>query len=73
MFGKMLFLCFTNLSQGNFFDCLRFFILTKNLNTVHTPSPTEMKQNLLHLFFGTIALLYPPFFVDDSGAEFHAD
>ena len=71
MFGKMLFLCFTNLTQGNFFYCVRFFILTKNLNTVHTP--TEMKQNLLHLFFGTIALSYPPFFIDDPGAEFHAD
>ena len=23
--------------------------------------------------FGTIALLYPLFFIDDSGAEFHAD
>ena len=23
--------------------------------------------------FGAIALSYPPFFIDDSGAEFHAD
>ena len=25
------------------------------------------------LTFGTIALSYPSFFIDDSGAEFHAD
>ena len=49
MFCEMLFF-FTNLSQGNFLYCPRFFILTtKILNTVH--APTEMKQNLLHQIF----------------------
>ena len=40
---------FTNLSQGNFLYCQRFFIPTKILNTVRTP--TWMKQNLFHWFF----------------------
>ena len=44
-FAKCVFF-FTNLSQGNFLYCRRFFIPTKNLNTEHTP--TEMKANLLH-------------------------
>ena len=43
------FFFFKNLSQGNFLHCPRFFILTKILNTAHTP--TEMKQNLLHRIF----------------------
>ena len=47
MFCEIYFLFITNLSQGNFLKCPRFFILTKNLNTAHTPT-TEMKQNLLH-------------------------
>ena len=36
----------TNLSNGNFLYCPKFFILTKTFCTVHTP--TKMKQNLLH-------------------------
>ena len=40
MFCKMFFF-FSNLSQGNFLYCPTFFILTKNLNAVRTP--TEMK------------------------------
>ena len=39
-FAKCPFL-FSNLSQGNFLYCPTFFILTKILNTAHTP--TEMK------------------------------
>ena len=39
--------CVTNLSQGSFLYCQRFFIPTKILiNTGRTP--TEMRQNLLH-------------------------
>ena len=30
-------------------------------------------QFFIHCNFGAIALSYPPFFIDDSGAEFHAD
>ena len=32
-----------------FYIAQKFFILTKNLHTARTP--TEMKQNLLHLIF----------------------
>ena len=39
---------FTNLSQGNILYHLKFFILTKNLNTA--PTYTEMKQNLSQFF-----------------------
>ena len=52
IFCKMIFF-FTNLSQGNFLHCARFFLLTKNLNTARTP--TEMsnwnKTNLVAFFF----------------------
>ena len=48
MFCEMFFFFFTNLSQGNFLYCSKFFILTKNLNTAFTP--TEMKQNFLNFF-----------------------
>ena len=37
---------FTNLSQGNFLNCPKFFILSKNLNAARTR--TGIKQNLLH-------------------------
>ena len=40
---------FTNLSQGNFLYCPKFFIPTKVLHTACTP--TELKQNLLHWHF----------------------
>ena len=46
MFCEMFIFFVTNLSQGNFLYWLRFLILTKILNTAHTPP--EMKQNLLH-------------------------
>ena len=39
-------------------------------------SPTPKKVNSAKLppgKIGTIALSYPPFFIDNSGAEFHAD
>ena len=27
----------------------------------------------IYAYHGAVALSYPPFFIDDSGAEFHAD
>ena len=44
-FMKFLFF-FINLSQSNFLNCYKFFIVTKSLNTACAPA--EMKQNLLH-------------------------
>ena len=41
-----MFFFFTNLSQINFLNCVKFFIVTKSLNTAR--AYTEMKQNLLH-------------------------
>ena len=41
----------TNLSQGNFLHCPRFFMLSKNLNTACTP--IEMKQKVLHYFLSS--------------------
>ena len=47
MLCKIFFFFVTNLSQGNFLYCQRFFIPTKILiNTGRTL--TEMRQNLLH-------------------------
>ena len=48
MFYEKLFFL-QKLFQDNFLYCLRFFILTKNLNTAHTP--TEMKKTCCIEFF----------------------
>ena len=40
---------FQKFSQGNFCYYSKFFMLTLNLNTAHTPA--EIKQNLLHWIF----------------------
>ena len=43
---------FTNLSLGNFFYCPKSFIVTKNLNTVHTPTDwIETKTVACNFFF----------------------
>ena len=48
-----LFSSFTNLSHSNFLYCQKIFILTKNLQTAHTPN--RLKQNLLHWpFFSSV-------------------
>ena len=43
------FFFFTNFSQENFLFCKNFLMLMKTLYTASTP--TEVKQNLLHLIF----------------------
>ena len=61
-------------------NCARTFML-KPVKLIFSESTFENPANDKYAWvepekakvFGAIAFSYPPFFIDDSGAEFHAD